>query len=55
VARIRVQVLALVLVHSAFAAMTVNACTVFVLTDTNHVLFCNNEDWSNPRFGKPLN
>jgi hypothetical protein len=24
-------------------------CTIFVLTDTNRVLFCNNEDWSNPR------
>jgi hypothetical protein len=27
----------------------VYACTIFVLTDTNRVLFCNNEDWSNPR------
>ena len=25
------------------------ACTIFVLTDTNRVLFCNNEDWSNPK------
>ncbi|HWD93842.1 MAG TPA: hypothetical protein VG938_15990 [Verrucomicrobiae bacterium] len=24
----------------------VPACTIFVLTDTNRVLFCNNEDWS---------
>jgi hypothetical protein len=24
----------------------VQACTIFVLTDTNRVLFCNNEDWS---------
>jgi hypothetical protein len=24
------------------------ACTIFILTDTNRVLFCNNEDWSNP-------
>ena len=22
------------------------ACTIFVLTDTNHALFCNNEDWT---------
>ncbi len=27
----------------------VNACTIFVLTDTNRALFCNNEDWSNPK------
>jgi len=26
----------------------VQACTVLVLTDTNRVLFCDNEDWSNP-------
>ncbi len=25
-----------------------HACTIFVLTDTNRALFCNNEDWSNP-------
>jgi hypothetical protein len=29
--------------------MAGHACTVFVLTDTNRVLFCNNEDWSNPK------
>jgi len=27
----------------------VSACTIFVLTDTNRTLFCNNEDWSNPK------
>ena len=25
------------------------ACTIFVIRDAQHVLFCNNEDWSNPR------
>jgi len=25
-----------------------SACTVFVLTDGHRVLFCNNEDWTNP-------
>jgi hypothetical protein len=25
------------------------ACTIFVLTDTNRTLFCNNEDWSDPK------
>ncbi len=32
-----------------FVAASVHACTIFVLTDTNRVLFCNNEDWANPR------
>ena len=31
-----------------FAVVSVQACTIFVLTDTNRVLFCNNEDWANP-------
>ena len=30
-------------------SVPVKACTIFVLTDTNRVLFCNNEDWSNPK------
>ena len=25
-----------------------SACTIFVLTDKDRALFCNNEDWSNP-------
>jgi hypothetical protein len=25
------------------------ACTIFVLADANQALFCNNEDWSNPK------
>jgi hypothetical protein len=29
--------------------LPVLACSIFVLTDTNQVLFCNNEDWSNPK------
>jgi penicillin V acylase-like amidase (Ntn superfamily) len=32
----------------SFACAPVHACTIFVLTDTNHALFCNNEDWSDP-------
>lgn len=28
----------------ALLAVPVHACTIFVLTDTNRVLFCNNED-----------
>lgn len=30
-------------------AVPAHACTIFVLTDTNQALFCNNEDWSNPK------
>jgi len=26
-----------------------DACTIFVLTDAEHALFCNNEDWLNPK------
>jgi hypothetical protein len=33
----------------AFVSSSVHPCTIFVLTDKNRVLFCNNEDWSNPR------
>jgi hypothetical protein len=32
-----------------FAAARMPACTIFVLTDTNHAFFCNNEDWSDLR------
>ena len=31
-----------------FAAVSVQACTIFVLTDTSRVLFCNNEDATSP-------
>jgi hypothetical protein len=31
------------------AAATSDACTVFVMTDGRQVLFCNNEDFSNPK------
>jgi hypothetical protein len=39
----------LALAFCAVFAMPVRACTIFLLTDTNCVLFCNNEDWSNPK------
>jgi hypothetical protein len=39
----------LVLVVLAFAARPARACTIFVLTDATRALFCNNEDWSNPK------
>ena len=32
----------------AMSAATSEACTVFVMTDGQRVLFCNNEDYSNP-------
>jgi len=37
------------LVFSCLVAGAVHACTIFVLTDTNRTLFCNNEDWSSPK------
>ena len=39
----------LALALCGLGAMPVRACTIFVLTDTNRALFCNNEDWSNPK------
>jgi hypothetical protein len=36
---------ALVLAFSGLLPSPVHPCTIFVLTDTNRVLFCNNEDW----------
>src|SRR5664279_1356402 len=36
----------LVRVVLALAAQPAQACTIFVLTDANHALFCNSEDWS---------
>src|SRR5690348_5080190 len=41
--------LGLALTFYAAFAVPVRACTIFLLTDTNCVLFCNNEDWSNPK------
>src|SRR5215469_13561285 len=38
--------LALVAAGLFFAPIPARACTIFVLTDTNRALFCNNEDWS---------
>ncbi len=38
-----------VLVLFAMAERTARGCTIFVLTDTNSALFCNNEDWSDPK------
>jgi hypothetical protein len=40
------QCLAFIIAAFSFS-MSARACTIFVLTDTNHALFCNNEDWSN--------
>jgi hypothetical protein len=34
---------------ATFTMPGVDACTIFVLTDTSRALFCNNEDWSNPK------
>jgi hypothetical protein len=47
--RIFARGLALVLAGFSFIAIAARACTIFVLTDTSHALFCNNEDWSDPK------
>jgi hypothetical protein len=36
---------ALAVAFSGLLSLPVYPCTIFVLTDTNRVLFCNNEDW----------
>jgi hypothetical protein len=41
--------LAFILAFISLGSAWVHACTIFVLTDTSRALFCNNEDWSNPR------
>jgi hypothetical protein len=41
--------LAFVLACLFFTPMPTRACTMFVLMDANHALFCNNEDWSDPK------
>src|SRR5262249_39397108 len=38
----------LALAFIGFVAASAQACTIVVLTDGKRVLFCNNEDWSNP-------
>lgn len=45
----RLALLSLILAPTTLLLSRVDACTIFVLTDTNRALFCNNEDWSNPR------
>ena len=40
--------LALVLMVTLSFTIPASACTIFVLTDGHRVLFCNNEDWTNP-------
>lgn len=46
--RSRVVALALGLAVPLSSSGAVDACTIVVLTDGERVLFCNNEDWSNP-------
>jgi hypothetical protein len=45
----RLALLTLMVAPTVLPLSSVEACTIFVLTDTNRALFCNNEDWSNPR------
>jgi hypothetical protein len=48
-AKVSLLVPAFVLACLTFASRPAQACTIFVLTDTNRALFCNNEDWSDPK------
>lgn len=41
--------LALILALAAITSPSARACTIVLLTDGNNVLFCNNEDWSDPK------
>ncbi len=41
--------LGLALALCGLVSTSADACTIFVLVDTNRALFCNNEDWSNPK------
>jgi hypothetical protein len=47
--RITLRGVGSVLALVSIAAASARACTILVLTDGDRVLFCNNEDWSNPR------
>src|SRR5687767_2709878 len=38
-----------VLALCTLSAGTASACTIFILTDDRRALFCNNEDYSNPK------
>ena len=40
---------ALILAVFSLLRMPAEACTIFVLTDAQRALFCNNEDWVNPK------
>ena len=48
-AKVSLLVPAFVLACLSFTSRPAQACTIFVLTDTNGALFCNNEDWSDPK------
>jgi hypothetical protein len=41
--------LACILLLAAFFTVPASSCTIFVLTNGQRVLFCNNEDYSNPK------
>jgi hypothetical protein len=47
--RILLMKFGLGLAFCGLLSVPVKARTIFVLTDTNRALFCNNEDWSNPK------
>jgi len=48
-AKVSLLVPAFVMACLTFVSRPAQACTIFVLTDTNRALFCNNEDWSDTK------
>ena len=46
--KIPLIVLGLALALLVYSSLVAQACTIFVLTNNNQALFCNNEDYSNP-------
>jgi hypothetical protein len=47
--RCHVKIIRLLAAASVALSVISHACTIFVLTDGEHALFFNNEDWENPR------
>jgi len=49
VSALSLKAVLLVLALCSVRTAPARACSIFVLTDGRRVLFCNNEDWSNPK------
>jgi hypothetical protein len=47
--KLRAKILHIFLIAMLSAGLPSHACTIFILTDGQHALFFNKEDWENPR------